>query len=136
MYWQWGRALKTTHLLLHTTTERSQFDEGFHTYFEDTKKIQCMLVGCLVHSSDIPERQFVTNTRKEGHFRKCSNYFYCVNFDRLPACKECYKENIFLVISCHCSSEYHQCNKCFSWKLIHMIHCKQASPSQRITLWD
>ncbi len=89
--------------------------KGFHTYFGATNEIRRMSVGCLFHSSDRPERQFITNTRKEGHFGKCSNYSYCVDFDKLPACKECYKKIIFDVLSRHRSSEHRQCNKCFSW---------------------
>ena len=110
--------------------------KGFHTYFGATNEIRRMSVGCLFHSSDRPERQFITNTRKEGHFGKCSNYSYCVDFDKLPACKECYKKIIFEVLSRHHSSEHRQCNICFSWIIDPNDPLQKASQSQRITLWD
>ena len=110
--------------------------KGFHTYFGATNEIRRMSVGCFFHSSDRPERQFITNTRKEGHFGKCSNYSYCVDFDKLPACKECYKKSFskfFLVIVVRniANAIY-----VLVGLLIQMIHCKKASQSQRITLWD
>ena len=91
--------------------------KGFPTYFGDTNEIRRMSVGCLFHSSDRPERQSITNTRKEGHFGKCSNYAYCVDYDRLPACDECYKETIITVTSRRRRLEYRQCNKCFKWNI-------------------
>jgi hypothetical protein len=110
--------------------------KGFHTYFGATNKIRHISVGCLFHSSDRPERHFITNTQKEGHFRKCTNYSYCVDFDKLPACKECYKKIIVKVIFCHHSLEYANAINVLVGLLIQMIHCKKASQSQRITLWN
>jgi hypothetical protein len=106
-----------TSVIEYYSREVKNLMKGFHTYFGDTNQIWHMSVGCLFHYSDRPERQFITNARKEGHFGKCTNYSYCVDFDRLPACKEGYKENIFTVIFRHRSSEHCQCNKCFSWKI-------------------
>jgi hypothetical protein len=73
--------------------EDKKLMKGFHTYFGATNKIQHMSVGCLFHSSDRPERQFITNTRKERNFGKRSNYSYRVDFDKLQACKECNKNS-------------------------------------------
>ena len=77
IYWQWGKVLRTTHLSLNTV---KKLMKGFLTYFGVTNEIQFMSVGFLFHSSDRSERQFITNTRKEGHFKKCTNYAYCVDF--------------------------------------------------------
>ncbi len=91
--------------------------KGFLTYFGVANEIRRMSVGFLFHSSDRPERQFVTNTRKEGHFGKCANYAYCVDFDKLPACKECYKEITSKILARNHISESRPCNKCFRWNI-------------------
>jgi hypothetical protein len=110
---------------------------GFHTYFGAIHKIRHMSVGCLFHSSDRPERQFITNTRKLGHSGKCSNYSYCVDFDKLPTCKECCKKIIFSTLFPDIIiQKVAKAINVLVGLLIQMIHCKQASQSQRITLWD
>jgi hypothetical protein len=103
--------------------------KGFHTYFGATNEIRRMSVGCLFHSSDTPERQFITNTRKD--FGKCSNYSYCVDFDKLPACKKFYKKSLsklFLVIVVQ---NIANAINILVGLLIKMIDCKKGSQSQR-----
>ena len=97
--------------------EVKELMKGFLTYIGVTNEIRRMLVGFLFHSSDRPERQFVTNTRKEGHFGKCANYAYCVDFNKLPACKECYKEITSKILARNHISESRPCNKCFRWNI-------------------
>ena len=91
--------------------------KGVLTYFGVTNENRCMSVGFLFHSSDRPERQFVTNTRKEGHFGKCANYAYCVDFNKLPARKECYEEITSNILARYHISESCHCNKCFRWNI-------------------
>ena len=110
--------------------------KGFLTYFGVTNEIRCMSVGFLFHLSDRPERQFVTNTRKEGHFGKCINYAYCVDFDKLLACKECYREITSKILAVITFQNLATETNVSDGILIQRTHFNQVTLSQRTTLWD
>ena len=48
--------------------------KGFKYYFGETNEIGRMAVSMLTWNADRPERQFVTDTRKEGHTGRVSSW--------------------------------------------------------------
>jgi hypothetical protein len=110
--------------------------KGFLTYFGVTNEIRRMSVGFLFHSSDRPERQFVTNTRKEGHFGKCSNYAYCVDFDRLQHARNATKISLPKFLPIISFQNLATATNVSARILIQTTPFNQVALSQRTTLWD
>ncbi len=115
MYSQWGRVLKTTHLLLNTTTERSKiWWRDFIIILETQMKFgTCRLVVFSIlpidhkdSSSPTPERRDILEIAPIiPTVLMLTNYQHARNAIKI----------IVKVISCHHSSEYCQWNTCFSW---------------------
>jgi len=66
--------------------------KGFKCYFGETNEVGRMAVSMLTWNVDRPERQGLTDTRKEGHTGKVSSWVVKVSENELPACDKCYSE--------------------------------------------
>jgi hypothetical protein len=104
-----------TPVIDHYMREARELQRGFRCYFGDTNDIRDVAFGLLLHSADRPERQGIGHTRKEGYYGKISNYAYCVSASLFPACVECYKDHLLLILGER--STQRSCQKCQNWTI-------------------
>ena len=95
--------------------EARELQRGFRCYFGNSNDIRYVAFGLLLHSADRPERQGLGHTRKEGYYGKITNYAHCVSTLSFPACKECYKDQLFIILGQ--KSFQRNCQKCQNWTI-------------------
>ena len=95
--------------------EARELQRGFRCYFGDTNDIRYVAFGLLLHSADRPERQALGHTRKEGYYGKITNYAHCVSTRLFPACLDCYRDQLSIILGE--KSAQRNCQKCQAWAI-------------------
>lgn len=94
--------------------------KGFKCYFGASNDIRRMAVSMLAWNADRPERQMISNTRKEGTYGKISGWAANVSQEKFPACHQCYARLLREMIPGLQSNEdlsSPPCRQCFNWEL-------------------
>ena len=104
-----------TPVVEHFLREYQELMKGFKCYFGETNEIGRMAVSMLTWNADRPERQFLADTRKEGHTGKVSSWAVKVSENELPACDKCYNALVRNMIEG--TDRSYTCTACFNWTL-------------------
>lgn len=104
-----------TGVIEHYHSEVKELMTGFDCYFGDRNEFGKMAVGLLFNSADRPERQFISQTRKEGTFGKASNRAIALDLELFPDCVHCYHKRASAVSSGNVIFQMPRCPHCFNW---------------------
>ena len=101
----------------HYLEEADKLMKGFDCFFGAISKIELVALWILCWSTDRPEQQSITHTRKEGHYGRVTGWAVNVLQEFLPACKRCYKSLIKSMIGVNREEVKEEanvslCNKC------------------------
>ena len=104
-----------TPVIEHFVREYQDHMKGFKCYFGGTNDIGDMTVSMLTWNDNRPERQAISNTRKQGHHGKVSSWAAKVSEKELPACDRCYNMLVRNMVEGYNRSN--TCTNCFNWTL-------------------
>ena len=104
-----------TGIIEHYHSEVKELMTGFDCYFGNRNEFGKMAVGLLFNSADRPERQFISQTCKEGTFGKASNKAIALDLALFPDCEQCYHKRAHEVTSGNVTFQMPRCHRCFNW---------------------
>ena len=110
--------------------------KGFLTYFGVANEIRRMSVGFLFHSSDRPERQFITNTRKEGHFENAPIMPTVLTLTNYQHARNVTKKSLPKFLPVITFQNLTTATNVSDGIFIQTTHFNQVALYQRTTLWD
>ena len=91
--------------------------KGFECYFGESNKIERVAFSMLAWNADRPERQMISNTRKEGTYGKVSGWAVNPSEDLLPSCLRCYRRLVHEMLGDCLVSDATMlpCTQCCNW---------------------
>ena len=120
-----------TKVIEHYINECQSLMKGFDVYFGETNEIGRMAVSMLTWNADRPERQMISNTKKEGTYGLVSGWAVNVSEEKFPSCVRCHRRRVLDMIGgteeeegggeASCS----QCGECLDWTLDPDPNCKE-----------
>ena len=90
--------------------------KGFDIYFGESNEIGRMAAGMLIWNADRPERQMITNTKKEGTYGLVTGWAVNVSEEKFPSCLRCHRRRVLEMIGGTADSSP-KCSECLDWTL-------------------
>jgi hypothetical protein len=110
-----------TKVIEHYIQEYKELMKGFLCYCGGSNDIRRLAFGLLSMNADRPERQMISNTRKEGTYGRLSGWSANPSAETFPDCQRCYRMRIE-VMTAEGMGEYSEsgtwtCTRCSNWTL-------------------